>query len=264
MEDGSEIIIASNDSKFACGTISSGIGAKVDVTASNGVIADPSTAVVFTVKKNEDSTYSFMVGNQYLSSTSTKNISLVSDGSKANAKWTISLSTGGIATVTNSASNIGFTTYTSSQKLLTLFKASGTTEKTTYTYSNVYLRYGTGLSKELYDALLEEGTTVSFGVAVSIDGTNYTNYTFNPVRVAEIGAKTESSDGEFYQFFAVMPVAAANYTTVVSAKCFVTIDGVTYFSKSAAYSVETLVEYYISNANVLGLSAEQVAILGGF
>ena len=272
LEDGSEIIITSNDAKVAFGEISNSVGSTVNVTDSNGVIANASTAVVFTIKRNEDSTFSFMVGNQYLSSSSTKSISLVNEISN-NSKWTLSIASGNLVTMANAAgkgnlqynsSSPRFTTYTSSQKMIRIYKLSGSSEKTTYTYSNVYLRYGTGLSKELYDALLEEGTEVSFGVAVSVNGTTFTNYTFNPVRVASIGAKTEDQNGEFYQFFAVMPVGSANFETVVTAKCFVTIDGVTYYSKSAAYSVDTLVAYYISNASSLGLTEAQLAVLGGF
>lgn len=273
LEDGSEIIITSDDAKVAFGEISNSVGSTVDVTDSNGVIANASTAIVFTVKINEDSTFSFMVGNQYLNSATKKKLSFVSEISSS-SKWTLSIASGNLVTMANSNSSVGnlqynsdmprFTTYTSSQKMIRIYKLSGSSEKTTYTYSNVYLRYGTGLSKELYDALLEEGTEVSFGVAVSVNGTTFTNYTFNPVRVASIGAKTEDQNGEFYQFFAVMPVGSANFETVVTAKCFVTIDGVTYYSKSAAYSVDTLVAYYISNASSLGLTEAQLAVLGGF
>ncbi|MCR5231127.1 MAG: endonuclease [Acholeplasmatales bacterium] len=275
LEDGSEIIIANIASNKVMGTLNGKIASAVDVSATNDVISNAGTALVFTIVKNSDGSISLKSGEQYLSSTVAKNISLSGSNDTDATKWNITMNSSNVAAIASKGVNANlqynsgsprFTTYatSSNQSDVKIYKLSGSSEKTTYTYSNVYLRYGTGLSKELYDALLEEGTEVSFGVAVSVNGTTFTNYTFNPVRVASIGAKTEDQNGEFYQFFAVMPVGSANFETVVTAKCFVTIDGVTYYSKSAAYSVDTLVAYYISNASSLGLTEAQLAVLGGF
>ena len=276
LTNGSQIIITSKGNVNKAMNYSSGkVASAVDVTKSNGQLSNYSEAMVFTVVVNDDGTYSLKTGNQYLNSTAAKNISLV-ESITDNAKWSITISNN-IATITNKT-DVGMLQYNPSSPRFTTYMASsnqdnveiyvggagGTVTKTVYNYNNVYLRFGTCMTKELYDSLVAEGSEVSFGVAISVDGTTYTNYACNVARVAEPFAKNESATGNYYQYFAKMPVPEANYNTVVYAKCYIMIDGKVYYTSMASYSVKSLAKYYIDNKASLGISDEDALVLGGF
>lgn len=270
--DGAEIIITNNASNNAFGTLSNNVGQTVSVLATDNTITNISNALVFTVVVNSDSTISLMNNNKYLSSTSAKKVSFVNSIGDS-AKWTF-VYTNGSFTVTNvgntslilqyNNSSPRFTTYTSAQQSIKIYKANGKSSQTSYSYSNVALRYGAFMDLSLYDELLESGNDVSFGVALSLDNTNFANYLCTPARVDYAGAKDISENGNYYQYSVIFNVPESKYETKVYAKAYVTIDGTTYYMKSASYSIKDLASYYITNANALSLCEEALAALGGF
>lgn len=277
LKNGSQIIFTAKDStKMALSYTSGAYAAQVEVTKTDNQLGNYSSATVFTVIVNSDGSYSFESNGKYLTSTAAKNISLATEITD-NSKWSITISNN-VAKVANKDSDCGSLQYNSSASRFTTYKPSSnqkdiaiyvggagkTVTKEVLTYENVYLRFGTYMTKDLFDALVEEDSNVKFGVAVSVDGTTFKNYDAKLARVAEPFAKDESEDGEYYQYFAKMLVSEANYGTVVYAKCYVVVNGVTYYTSSTNYSVKTLAKYYVDNQASLSLSDEVVSVLGGF
>ena len=104
--------------------------------------------------------------------------------------------TNGVNYLRFNTSSPRFTTYAESKNVgnIVFYKASSGKENQ-YSISNSYIRFGNAFDKELYQALLNKGENVSFGIELSKDGTNYNSYSLNPVSVDQIGAKNENKDG---------------------------------------------------------------------
>ncbi|MCR5113099.1 MAG: endonuclease [Acholeplasmatales bacterium] len=268
LEDGDSIIITANGYDTGMGAISNSYGTSVAVTKGTSTLTDIGSALTFELEATSTSNAYYLKNDSgYLTSTTVKKLSFVSSSSSASV-WTISISSGVATIVTNSTYSLQynsqsprFTTYTSSQVSLALYEVSlGAT--TTYSYSNMYMRYGAGLEADLYNDLLSLGSSVTFGVATSLDNSTFTNHACTPVRVDSIGASAESSTGNYYQYSIIFSVPANNYSTVVYAKAYVIIDGNTYYMNSASYSVETLAKYYVTNLSDQ-IAEESLNALGG-
>lgn len=130
---------------------------------------------------------------------------------------------------------------------------------TTYTYDieSTSLRFGTTISKDLYDGLVAEGTNVTFGVisqATSVLGENELTVEnagntkeLTPVRVDTELASEESETGNYYQFAVLFTgLTAADYTTEVTARCYVCIDGTYYYMQAKTCSVKSIAADYLS------------------
>lgn len=114
-----------------------------------------------------------------------------------------------------------------------------------YTVSKADLRFGTVIDSDLYEALNAQEAT--FGVTVTKGGKDFD--------IECTPAEVENG----WQFAAVLTnIPETDFGVVVSAKCYVEVDGVKYYMNATQYSVETIASVYITKANVTG---EQLAAL---
>ncbi len=134
---------------------------------------------------------------------------------------------------------------------------SGMAATYTYDIESTSLRFGTTISKDLYDGLVAEGTNVTFGVisqATSVLGENELTVenagntkALTPVRVDTELASEESETGNYYQFAVLFTgLTAADYTTEVTARCYVCIDGTYYYMQAKTCSVKSIAADYLS------------------
>lgn len=270
LSDGDVVVIAAVGADYAMGALSNNVSTNVSITRSESTLSSIGSALLFTLEATgTTNVYYLRTSNGYLSSTTIKKLAWVESSSDAST-WTISVGTNGYAAVVTNdtyslqynSSSPRFTTYTSSQTAIQFYERTAG-ETTTYEYSNMYLRYGAGMEADLYNELVSLGSSVSFGIALSIDNSTFTNYTCTPARVASIGAIDTSTTGNYYQYSVLFNVPSTNYSTVVYAKAYVEIDGTKYYMNSASYSVKTLAEYYETNASTLSISDDAVGALGG-
>lgn len=146
-----------------------------------------------------------------------------------------------------------------SQKPVSLYKLdSKTIYDTIYDIESTSLRFGTTISKDLYDGLVAEGTNVTFGVisqVTSVLGENELTVenagntkALTPVRVDTELASEESATGNYYQFaVSFTGITAVDYATEVTARCYVCIDGTYYYMQSKTCSVKTLAADYLTD-----------------
>lgn len=267
---GDVIVIANTKANKALGTTQNGNNrSAVDATISDSTITITNTVQLVTLEAGtKDNTFAFNVGTGYLYAASSSNNYLKTQASKDdNASWIISI-TNEAAVITaqgtnsrkvlqyNSGSTL-FSCYASGQQDVAIYKKTGGST-TTYSVSNAYIRFGAGMEKSTYEGLLELGSTVKFGVSLSKNGTTYTDYECTPAYVAEIGAKNATPSGAFVQYSILIPVIEANYSTMIYAKSYVEIDGKKYYMAVANYSLHTLAQYYIQNADTLGITDSNV------
>ena len=164
----------------------------------------------------------------------------------------------------NSTSGV-FSCYSSGQKDIAIYvKTSSSYEQTNYSYSNMKIRFGAFLDKDLYEYILDTDANASFGVILSKDGINYDSYICTPAMVTILdGVVTQDENGSYAQWATVIPTEEENYASLVYAQAFVIINGETYYMSETCYSVKTLAEYYIDHLSELGLTEEQNAVLQG-
>ena len=109
-----------------------------------------------------------------------------------------------------------------------------------YFLSASSIRFGTGITKDMYDFLSNAGTSVSFGViakgTTALGGAELTydnasiKKTITPARVASIGAAVEDLEGDYYQFALVLDgITEATYNKSITARVFVCVDGEYYY-----------------------------------
>lgn len=146
---------------------------------------------------------------------------------------------------------------------------SGTLSTTTYTPSNVALRFGNCITKSMYDELNKKGNIVSYGVLAikKTDlGTNelsaslekVKDFKCTPVRVDSIGAVEEDTDGNgnYYQFAGVIEnIPSTAYGEEFVAACYVCIDGTYYLMQTATFSVNSLATQYVNAEDTSSYSA---------
>ena len=166
----------------------------------------------------------------------------------------------------NATSNVLFTCKgtSSSQRLYVnylavTYQVGSTSSEVTYTFSNVSMDFGGVISKSLYNSLVAQGSSVSFGVRVKRGNESYTNYTITPTACDASG--NTSSNGSYMKIYKNVAVSSSYYSTSYTAQTYVVIDGETYYMNSTSYSVDSLVAYYIANAEALGVSADLLKAL---
>ena len=122
------------------------------------------------------------------------------------------------------------------------------------------IRFGTGITKDMYDYLNACGTSVTFGViakgTTALGGAELTydnasiKKTITPARVASIGAAVEDLEGDFYQFALVLDgITEATYNKSITARVYVCVDGEYYYMNESVYSLQTLAAAYFNAAD---------------
>ena len=122
------------------------------------------------------------------------------------------------------------------------------------------IRFGTGITKDMYDFLSNAGTSVSFGViakgTTALGGAELTydnasiKKTITPARVASIGAAVEDLEGDYYQFALVLDgITEATYNKSITARVYVCVDGEYYYMNESVYSLQTLAAAYFNAAD---------------
>ena len=273
---GDVIVIAASDANYALSsTQNDNNRGQVEITKESNIITFGDDVELITLERGTvENTFAFKVTSGYLhAASSSKNYLRTQNKIDENASWLITYSSGVASIVAqgnytnnklmyNSSSSI-FSCYSSTQKQVAIYKKTGGQE-TTIDVSNAHIRFGGGISKSTYQGLLALGENVSFGVSLSKDGINYTDYAVTPVYVNSIGDTVENANGKYVQYSVLIPVNEANYNTLIYAKCYVEIDGVKYYMQISNYSLHTLALNYIQNKTTLGISDEVALVLGEF
>lgn len=270
LKDGDKIIIVSSYAEVALSTEQkSNNRGQTSVNINNEKIDSISSSVqVITLKNAGNGNFAFNVGNGYLYAASSSNNYLRTQTTlNTNGHWKISIGSNGVASIVaqgsysrnvlqhNSSSSL-FSCYSSaSQKNVNIYKLTGGKEiSTSYTFKNAKLRFVGIIPSELaeyIDTNLGAGVTLSLG-----NGKSQT------ILISKDNIVTEK-DGSL-RFAVVLNVPTVQYTTVVKGQAFVYVDGEKVDLKEKSFSVNTLVEHYIVNASILGLGAEDVAVLNAF
>ena len=273
---GDVIVIAASTEDYALSTNqkTNNRGAVAITKADNMITFGDDVELITLERGTVDNTFALKVSSGYLYAASSSDNYLKTQSTiNANASWLIDY-TNGTGTIKAQGSNSRndlkynssaklFSCYASGQQAVQIYKKTGGQE-TTIDVSNAYIRFGGGISKSTYQGLLALGENVSFGVSLSKDGINYTDYSVTPVYVDSIGATVENANGKYVQYSVLIPVNEANYNTLIYAKCYVEIDEVKYYMQVSNYSLHTLALYYIQNKTTLGISDEVALVLGEF
>lgn len=149
-----------------------------------------------------------------------------------------------------------------------------------YSVSDVSLRFGARVDKEIIDTNakygillikqemlvdedlksylddLKEGLSLDELVElVNIDEMGLKKYELTPVLANSNGQA--DSNGEYYQFAGVI-TEIEDFSCVISAVMYMETEDGIYFTNTSSYSVKSIVEYYINNAEALGISNEDI------
>lgn len=122
------------------------------------------------------------------------------------------------------------------------------------------IRFGTGITKNMYDYLNACGTSVTFGViakgTTALGGAELTydnasiKKAITPARVASIGAAVEDLEGDYYQFALVLDgITEATYNKSITARVYVCVDDKYYYMNESVYSLQTLAAAYFNAAD---------------
>ena len=131
-------------------------------------------------------------------------------------------------------------------------KYSGTTSYyDEYTLKTAGIRFGSYITKEIYDLLNESGTKwgveYAGGSISDWSSSNVKTIYCTPAQVATPNATTTSSNGNYYQWALV--VNGLTYThldKMISARVFVEYDGVKYYMSATTQSLRTMASSYLS------------------
>ena len=273
---GDVIVIAASDANYALSTTqNTNNRGQAAITKESNTITFGDDVQFITLESGAlENTFALKTSSGYLyAASSSSNVLKTQDEINENASWAMDYSNGNgtiKAQGTNSRNNLKynssaklFSCYASGQQAVQIYKKTSG-KGTTIDISNAYIRFGGGISKSTYQGLLTLGEDVSFGVSLSKDGINYTDYLANPVYVDSIGAKVENVNGNYVQYSVLLPANEVDYTTLVYAKCYVKIDGAKYYMQISNFSMHTLAQYYIQNKATLGISDEVALALGEF
>ena len=273
---GDTIVITSASGEYSLSNEqrNSNRGATAIKKTDNTITPANDTELITLEAGNADGLFALKVEKGYLYAANSGGNQLKSQsGIDSNSSWEITVTDGVASIVAKNSSNRNvlqfnvnndpkiFSCYKSaSQTALAIYKKSaGQTE--TYSFSKVQLRFGQGMDKSLYDELMKKGTNVSFGVELKEGDSEFIAHEMNPAIVAKLGDAVESSNGQFVQFAAVVNIPSTDYATVITARCYVEIDGVRYYNQEASYSAHTLAVFYI-NSKTLDLSKDIISMLG--
>lgn len=137
-------------------------------------------------------------------------------------------------------------------KGMSMTYAGGTSYQNSYTLKSGSMRFGSYITKDIFDQLNQ--TDTKWGVEYAVG--NVTNWSTanvkttycTPARVASPNATTTSSTGNYYQWALV--VKGLNYTyldNTLTARAFVEYNGVRYYMGSVTYSLRSLASSYLTN-----------------
>ncbi len=137
-------------------------------------------------------------------------------------------------------------------KGVTIKYAGATEESETYSLNSAALRFGSYISKDIYDFLNKSDTVwgVEYvkGTVTDWASTNYKTVVCTPAQVATPDADVIDSNGEYYQFALV--VKGLNYShldTTISARVFVEYEGVRYYMTSTSQSLRSVAKAYLNS-----------------
>lgn len=127
-----------------------------------------------------------------------------------------------------------------------------TTYYDSYSLNSASMRFGSYITKDIYDILNQEGT--KFGieyVAGSVsDWSSVSPKTMycTPAQVDSPNATTTSATGNYYQWsLKVNNLTYTHLDKTISARAFVEYEGVRYYMTSTTYSLRSLASAYLSN-----------------
>lgn len=149
-----------------------------------------------------------------------------------------------------------------------------------YSTSNLSLRFGTIIDKDVYDSNAKYGillikqemlddedlksylddlksnvTLDELVELVNLDNMGLKKYELNPAQVDSVGQA--SLNGDYYQFAGVI-TEIEDYSCVMSAVMYMETENGIYFTNSSTYSINSIVEYYINNAQALEIENEDI------
>ena len=143
-------------------------------------------------------------------------------------------------------------------------KREGKVTKANTTYTDVKLRFGAILDTESYQDIIDEDSNAVFGVALSKDGMNYTNYECNPAKVSLVDGKTiANSNGEYAQFAVVIDTDINHFENLVYAKAYCIINGEIHYMSESIYSVKQLAKYYYDHRVEFNFTDDIIVSLKG-
>lgn len=285
--DGSEFIVSTYDNDkqpYALGAYNSTkvkYGSVSTTMRSDRLYATNPTLLTLQTGSVEG-TYALKTGNSYLGNndsgtgTSLKPLSSID----VNTSWNITIASDGLVSAilvedssntakrrvlsfNNSSTNQFFSCYQKKQTSEVVFYKKITSEvtNTVYTYNNTYLRFAGIITASMYQDIMSEDSNAVFGIALSKDGINYTNYQCNVTHANLVDGKLEDNPSGLYAYFAVkLLTPKENFESTVYAKAYVIVDGETFYMQEKVYSVNDLVNYYLANVT---LTDEEKDLLGG-
>ena len=124
-------------------------------------------------------------------------------------------------------------------------------EEASYEMVSGGIRFGTCITKELFDKYNSENTVWGveyyIGAVNSWDAIEAKQVVCSPARVAYEGSNVIDENGSYYQFALVFTgIDYSKIDTVISARVYVTIDGETHYMQSTTYSFRDVATKYLS------------------
>lgn len=281
IEIGSKIIIGALNDNYTLGAKKSGNYGVVALEAENGIIQDPLTTTIVTIGQGATTgTYSLIVNGQYLGNASSSTGLNLYPTLDEKTSWNITLNEDGSIifqivsseiennTLGFNSKNILFNCYkidSSTRKdVVAYVKREGKVTKANTTYTDVKLRFGAILDTESYQDIIDEDSNAVFGVALSKDGMNYTNYECNPAKVSLVDGKTiANSNGEYAQFAVVIDTDINHFENLVYAKAYCIINGEIHYMSESIYSVKQLAKYYYDHRVEFNFTDDIIVSLKG-
>ncbi len=197
-------------------------------------------------------------GNTVTVSSSSENIKKIaitfgeSDGTN-----TISVDSGEYAdgVWTGDASSVKFTIDGTSgnRRFVAIDVTYGNSATTTYSFTNVKVRFMATVSKEIYESL----TITSAGFEIEAEG-------YSDKLIANNCPFDTDDNGDYY-IIASVNVPEAMYSVALRAKAFFVVDGTTVYGQvSTAYSVNTITDAYLADSVYNTLSEESQKVIKAF
>ena len=140
-------------------------------------------------------------------------------------------------------------------------KVTKEVENSVYTYNETYLRFVGIMGNELYQDILTEDSNAEFGIALSKNNVDFTNYECVVTKANLInGSLVDEENGDYAYFALKLLTPKEHYSDLVYAKAYVIIDGNIYYMSLSTYSVSSIAEYYLNNVS---LTQNQMDLVGG-
>ena len=138
-------------------------------------------------------------------------------------------------------------------------------DTTEYSLNSASLRFGSYISKELYDTLNNANTVwgveYAGGEVTDWSSSNVRTIVCTPAQVSEPNAGVVDENGEYYQFALVVNgIGYNNLDSKISARVFVEYNGERYYMSSVSRSLRDVVDLYLSLGNTTEFS-EHIGVL---